>query len=117
MKKTVCVGVAGAGIISEIYLRNMTGRFENLRVKSVCARRIEKAREKAERYGLTACSAEEMMSDPEIEMIVNLTPIGAHEQITRMALEAGRQRPYFQTGGMTHGDDQIDHGPGHRQIP
>ena len=90
MKKTVCVGVAGAGIISEIYLRNMTGRFENLRVKSICARRIEKAREKAERYGLTACSAEEMMSDPEIEMIVNLTPVGAHEEITRMALEAGK---------------------------
>ena len=35
MKKPVCVGVVGAGIISDIYLKNMTGKFSNLRVKSV----------------------------------------------------------------------------------
>ena len=37
MKETVCVGVVGAGIISDIYLQNMTGRFDNLRVKAVSA--------------------------------------------------------------------------------
>ena len=90
LENSVCVGVVGAGIISEVYLRNMIGRFDNLRVKSICARHMEKARDKAERYGLIACSAEAMMADPEIEMIVNLTPVGAHEAITRMALEAGK---------------------------
>ena len=39
--------VVGAGIISDIYLKNMTARFENLRVKSVSARRVDKAMEKA----------------------------------------------------------------------
>ena len=45
---------------------------------------------KASRYGLKACSVDDMMADPEIEMIVNLTPVGAHEEIIRKALTAGK---------------------------
>ncbi len=90
MKEKVCVGVVGAGIISDIYLKNMTTRFDNLRVKSVSARRPDRAAEKASGYGLSACSVDDMMSDPEIEMIVNLTPVAAHEEIIRKALEAGK---------------------------
>ena len=90
MKESVCVGVVGAGIISDIYLKNMTGKFDALRVKSVSARHPEKAREKAARYGVVACSVDDMLADPEIDMIVNLTPVGSHEEITRKALEAGK---------------------------
>lgn len=90
MKDSLCVGIVGAGIISDIYIKNMTGKFGNLRVKSVSACHIEKALEKATRYGLTACSVDGIMGDPEIEMIVNLTPVGSHEVITRKALEAGK---------------------------
>ena len=90
MKESVCIGVVGAGIISDIYLKNMTGKFQNLRVKSVSARHIEKAREKAARYHVQACSVDEIMEDHEIEMIVNLTPVGSHEEITRKALMAGK---------------------------
>ena len=90
MNKPVCVGVAGVGIISDIYLKNMTRKFENLRVKSVSARHIETAQAKASRYGLTACSLDAMMEDPEIQMIVNLTPVGSHEEVIRKALEAGK---------------------------
>ena len=90
MKDSVCVGVVGAGIISDIYLKNMTEKFKNLRVKAVSARNIKKAQEKADRYGISACSVDAMMEDPEIEMIVNLTPVGSHEEITKRALEAGK---------------------------
>ena len=90
MKDRVCVGVVGAGIISDIYLKNMTARFENLQVKSVSARRVDKAMEKASQYGLFGCSVDDMMSDPEIDLIVNRTPVGAHEEIIRKALESGK---------------------------
>ena len=90
MRDSLCVGVVGAGIISDIYLHNMTGKFENLHVKSVSARSLNKAQEKAVRYNLSVCSVEDMMADPEIEMIVNLTPVGAHEEIIRKALDAGK---------------------------
>ena len=90
MKDKVCVGVVGAGIISDIYLKNMTARFENLSVKSVSARQVNKAIEKASKYGLVGCSVDDMMSDPEVELIVNLTPVSAHEEIIRKALDAGK---------------------------
>ena len=66
MKDSVCVGVVGAGIISDIYLKNMTEKFKNLRIKAVSARNIKKAQEKADRYGISACSVDAMMEDPVI---------------------------------------------------
>ena len=90
MNESICVGVVGAGIISDIYLQNMTEKFDNLRVKSVSARNIAKAQVKASLYGLKACSVDDMMADPEIDMIVNLTPVGAHEEIICKALTAGK---------------------------
>ena len=36
--EVICIGVVGAGAISDIYLKNMIGKFWNLRVKSISAR-------------------------------------------------------------------------------
>lgn len=88
--KPVSVGVVGTGAISDIYLTNMTTRFPILKVKSVCARHIEHARAKAAQYGLQACTLEQMYSDPEIELVVNLTPAPAHYSVIRRCLAAGK---------------------------
>lgn len=88
--KPVTVGIVGAGAISDIYLTNMTTRFSILKVKSVCASHIENARKKAEKYGIEACTLAQMLQDPDIELIVNLTPAHAHYDIIRRALEAGK---------------------------
>ena len=84
------VGVVGAGMISDIYLKNMIGRFDGLEVKCVCSQRMESAKKRAEQYGIRAVTFEEMLQDPDIDMIVNLTPTPAHEDIVRRALEAGK---------------------------
>jgi len=89
-KEKVTVGVVGAGMISDIYLANMTKEFPNLKVKAVTAMNLEKARAKAEKYGIAAVSQEEMLKDPEIDMIVNLTPVGAHYDVIKRALLAGK---------------------------
>ena len=89
-KETLCAGVVGAGAISDIYLKNMTGRYENLRVKSICAGHIESAQKKAALYGLQAVTMEEMLEDPEIDLVVNLTPAHAHYKIIKAALEHGK---------------------------
>ena len=70
------VGVIGAGAISEIYLKNMIGKFDGLQVVGVAARHRENAEKRAVQFGIRACTVEELLADREIEMVVNLTPVG-----------------------------------------
>ena len=83
-------GVIGAGAISDIYLTNMIGRFEHLDVRAVAARHFDHAKKKAEQYGIRACTVRKLMEDPDIDMIVNLTPVGVHYELVREALLAGK---------------------------
>ncbi|NQT60329.1 MAG: Gfo/Idh/MocA family oxidoreductase [Bacteroidetes bacterium] len=91
MKKQV-IGVVGCGVISDIYLKNLTGIFKNLvRVKSCTdldrARRVEKA----EIYGVEAVgSLEDMLADPEIDIILNLTTPPIHAEVDLAAVRAGK---------------------------
>ena len=90
-KKALRVGVIGAGAISDIYLQNMTsGRFPQLEVAAVAANHIEHARAKADKYGLAACTTEELLADESIDLAVILTPVGAHYELIKKALLAGK---------------------------
>lgn len=88
--KRVKTAVVGSGAISDIYLTNMTQRFPILEVSAICANHLEHAQQKAEKYGIRACTYEEILKDPSIELIVNLTPAPAHYEIIRRALLAGK---------------------------
>ncbi len=90
VQEKICVGVVGAGAISGIYLKNMINRFDNLSVKSICAAHLKSAQKKAKEYGIQAVTMEEMLDDPEIRMIVNLTPAHIHYSVIRAALEHGK---------------------------
>ncbi len=90
MERKICAGVVGAGEVTGIYLKNMTGRFSNLRVKAICSAHFAHAEAMAKQYGIKAAAFEEMLSDKEVELIVNLTPLWVHDQIIRAALEAGK---------------------------
>ncbi|MCR4952363.1 MAG: Gfo/Idh/MocA family oxidoreductase [Solobacterium sp.] len=90
MKKTI-VGVIGSGAISGIYLTNMTSRFANLTVKGIASRNFENAKKKAEEFGIRAYrSTEELLADNDIELVVVLVPVGAHYELIRQALLAGK---------------------------
>ena len=97
------VGVVGSGLISRIYLQNMTRRFEILEVGGVCSAHFENAKRRADEFGLRAMTLEDMLSDKSIDMIVNLTPTPAHEGIIRQALEAGKH--VYTEKTMTTGHD------------
>ena len=52
---------------------------------------IEKARELADRFGVAkACTVEELLADPDVDMVVNLTVPKAHFDINMQALAAGK---------------------------
>lgn len=84
------VGVVGAGAISNIYLTNMIHRFSGLQVDAICARHLESAKRQGEKYGIRACTFEEMLEDESIELVVNLTPACEHYEIIKKALLAGK---------------------------
>ncbi len=90
MNETV-VGVVGCGAISGIYLKNLTGLFENTRVKAVCDLDEKRVHEAADKFNIEKTyTLEEMLADSEIEIIVNLTTPKSHYGICKKALEAGK---------------------------
>lgn len=84
------IGVIGAGTISEIYLQNMTTVHKNLTVLGVADLNREAAEKRAAQFGIKAYTVDELLADPAVEMVVNLTPVGAHYSVIRSALEAGK---------------------------
>lgn len=88
--KPVKTAVIGCGAISDIYLTNMTGRYATLDVVACCASHRENAEKKAAQYGIRAASTEEILADPEVELIVVLTPAPSHYELVKKALLAGK---------------------------
>lgn len=85
------IGIVGCGNISSIYLKNCQQMFDILQAVA-CADLIpERAQAQAEKYGVPrACTVEELLADPEIEIVVNLTIPQAHFDIAMQAIEAGK---------------------------
>jgi len=83
------VGIIGCGAISGIYFQ--AGRtFEMLDIVA-CADLIrERAEAKAKEFGCKAITVEELLADPEIEIVLNLTIPNAHASIAQAAVEAGK---------------------------
>lgn len=90
-QKVMRVGVIGAGAISDIYLKNMTSdAFPQLKVRAISANHLEHAQKKAQKYGIDACTTEELLARDDIDMVVILTPVGSHYGLIKQALEAGK---------------------------
>lgn len=83
------VGIIGTGNISGIYFQNGK-RFESMEVVACADLDVERAKAKAAEYGIRGYSVEEILTDPEIQMIINLTIPAAHAPVSLQALEAGK---------------------------
>ena len=90
MVKKVKVAVIGSGSISYTYLRNMTQTFHITEVVGCSDLIEERSRRRAEQFGVRMMTNEEILSDPEIEIVVNLTYPISHYEVTKAALEAGK---------------------------
>jgi len=91
MMDKVNVGVIGCGKISGIYLKNCSQIFDSLEVVACADLVPELARARAEEFQIArACSVEELLADPEIEIVVDLTAPWAHPEVNRHILNAGK---------------------------
>jgi len=88
--KKIKVGVIGCGNISGIYFKNGK-KLEILDIVACSDLYIDRAKAKAEEFGIPkACTVEELLSDPEIQIVLNLTIPLAHAEVSLAALEAGK---------------------------
>ena len=84
------IGIIGCGTISGIYLQNAQ-KFDDIQVAACADLRLAAAQARAEEYGVPkACSVQDLLADPQIEVVVNLTPHRAHGEVGIAALEAGK---------------------------
>ncbi|MGV9866737.1 Gfo/Idh/MocA family protein [Rhodococcus koreensis] len=86
----VGVGVIGAGMISEQYLVNLT-RFPDVRVIAVGDIDTGRAKAAAEEWSIPKHgTGADVLSDPDVEIVVNLTLPATHAEVSMQALRAGK---------------------------
>ncbi len=89
LKKT-SVGVIGCGHISTVYF-NTLRQFDILQVVACADLDIKRAQGQAQKFDIPrACSVEELLADPSIEIVVNLTVPNAHAEVAMAVLEADK---------------------------
>lgn len=86
----VKTAIIGCGRISDSYLSTMTQKFKILQVVGCCDKNEAKVTAQAQKYGIQALTMEEILADPSIELVVNLTTADAHYPVIRQLLEAGK---------------------------
>ena len=90
MTEKVRVGIVGCGVISGIYLKNLP-TFDLVEVVACADLLLERAQARAAEYGIAkACTPDALFSDPDVELVVNLTVPKAHAPVALAAVEAGK---------------------------
>ncbi|OXM82572.1 Gfo/Idh/MocA family protein [Paenibacillus rigui] len=85
----VKVGIIGCGTISPIYFE-AGQKFDILDIVACADLDFARAQERAEQYGVKACTVDELLADKEIEIVINLTIPKAHADIHQKVLQAGK---------------------------
>jgi predicted dehydrogenase len=90
MSTKTTLGIVGCGNISSVYLQAPL-LFENLHIAACADIDLKRAQSQAEKYGVPRVSSvEELLADPDIDVVVNLTVPAAHAEISLAALTAGK---------------------------
>lgn len=83
------IGIVGCGNISGIYLKS-DQVFESLKIVGCADVDQARAAARAAEYNIRAYSVAELLADPAIEIVVNLTVPAAHAEVATAALQAGK---------------------------
>jgi predicted dehydrogenase len=87
--KRVGVGIIGTGNISSAYLKAMKN-FDILDIVALADMKPEVAKARADEFGLKTKSVDDLLADPAVEIIVNLTIPRAHVEVGLKAIAAGK---------------------------
>jgi predicted dehydrogenase len=89
--KHLNVGVIGLGDISDVYLNNLK-HYPAVRLAACASRSLEKAQRHADHHGIPRAyaSGADLIADPEIDIVLNLTTPDVHGFYNIAALAAGK---------------------------
>src|SRR4051812_15650103 len=99
----VGIGIIGCGNISEAYLA-AAKHFPILDIRGIADVRPEAADARAAQFGLRAMTVDALLSDPSIEIVINLTIPAAHVEVGLRALSAGKHVHSEKPLGLTTAD-------------
>lgn len=86
----VRVGIVGTGVISTIYLEN-SHKFKEYEVIAVADIIEDRAKAQAEKFDVPkVLSVDDLIADPDVEMVLNLTIPAVHAEIAQQTLRAGK---------------------------
>ena len=84
------IGFVGCGHAGDIYISSIK-KYPHLKLVAVTDRDQKRLAQFGTYYSVkTYPTLEELLGDPEIEMIVNLTNPGSHFEVTKASLEGGK---------------------------
>ena len=83
------VGIIGCGNIAEHYLK-LAPMFNGIEVRACADINHEAAKARAEEFGVSALSVEDLLSSDEIDIVVNLTIPAVHAAVSADILSAGK---------------------------
>lgn len=90
MNTTTKIGIIGCGNISGIYFQSGK-RFQNIEIVACADMVLDRAKAKAEEYGVPkALTVEQLLADPDVEIVINLTIPKAHSEVALAVLESGK---------------------------
>ncbi|MEK5038162.1 Gfo/Idh/MocA family protein [Sporosarcina sp. FSL K6-3457] len=88
--KKVQVGIIGCGTISSIYMENIP-KFDNLELIACADLDINRARAQAAKYQIPeASTVKELLENPNVDLVINLTIPQAHAEVAIEALKNGK---------------------------
>ena len=95
------VGIVGCGVISRHYAENAQA-FDSFDIVACADLDPQRGEALATEHGLAQMSIEELIADPSLDVLLNLTPPVAHVGVIRAALAAGKhvytEKPLATTG-------------------
>ncbi len=89
MTGTLGIGIIGCGNISASYFR-LAPLFKGLEVRACTDLNMAAAEARAKEFGVKAQPIDELLANPDVDVVINLTIPDAHFAVTSRALEAGK---------------------------
>ncbi len=89
MTRVLGVGIMGAGVISGQYMQ-YAPLFRTFELRSVADIIPERSAARSKQFGVPDQTPEALLANPEVDVVLNLTPPTVHYQVTMAALAAGK---------------------------